>query len=240
MAGMLRIGQGSAFAPDRFAAMPWNRRLCFSRRVFWGNGARKGAHRGDGRWALTADDGWPSYGRMRKPPLPLIPIAAMISIVAASNHLVQFPINDWLTWGAITYPLSFLVTDLTTRLSGPVRARRVVYVGFALAVILSIWLATPRIALASGTAFLAGQLLDIQIFQRLRQGSWWRAPLASSTAGSILDTGLFFTLAFAGTGLPLVTLALGDLAVKLALALLFLAPFRAVLGLALRPSPASP
>ena len=101
----------------------------------------------------------------------------------ASNWLVQFPINDLLTWGAITYPFSFLVTDLTTRLQGPERARRVVWVGFALAVLLSIWLATPRIALASGTAFLAGQLLDIQVFQRLRAGSWWRAPLVSSTAG---------------------------------------------------------
>ena len=92
----------------------------------------------------------------------------MTVIVVASNWLVQFPINDLLTWGAITYPFSFLVTDLTTRLQGPERARRVVWAGFALAVLLSIWLATPRIALASGTAFLAGQLLDIQVFQRLR------------------------------------------------------------------------
>ena len=124
----------------------------------------------------------------------------MTVVVVASNWLVQFPINDLLTWGAITYPFSFLVTDLTTRLQGPERARRVVWVGFALAVLLSIWLATPRIALASGTAFLAGQLLDIQVFQRLRAGSWWRAPLVSSTAGSVVDTALFFSLAFAGTG----------------------------------------
>ena len=160
-------------------------------------------------------------------------ILAMILTVTASNILVQHLINDWLTWGAITYPLSFLITDLTTRLGGPRRARLVVYVGFAVAVLLSIGLATPRIALASGTAFLAGQLFDIFVFQKLRHGSWWRAPLVGSAAGSALDTTLFITLAFAGTGLPVLTLALGDLAVKLAMALLFLAPFRAAIALAL-------
>jgi uncharacterized PurR-regulated membrane protein YhhQ (DUF165 family) len=170
--------------------------------------------------------------------LPILALIAMTAVVTASNWLVQFPINDVLTWGAITYPFSFLITDLTTRLQGPDRARRVVWVGFALAVLLSIWLATPRIALASGAAFLAGQLLDIQLFQRLRAGSWWRAPLVSSTMGSIVDTALFFTLAFAGTGLPWVTLALGDLAVKLLLAVLALAPFRAVLALAVPAGPA--
>jgi uncharacterized PurR-regulated membrane protein YhhQ (DUF165 family) len=170
--------------------------------------------------------------------LPILALIAMTVVVTASNWLVQFPINDVLTWGAITYPFSFLITDLTTRLQGPEQARRVVWVGFALAVLLSIWLATPRIALASGAAFLAGQLLDIQLFQRLRAGSWWRAPLVSSTMGSIVDTALFFTLAFAGTGLPWVTLALGDLAVKLLLAVLALAPFRAVLALALPVGPA--
>jgi queuosine precursor transporter len=157
----------------------------------------------------------------------------MTVIVVASNWLVQFPINDLLTWGAITYPFSFLVTDLTTRLHGPERARRVVWAGFALAVLLSIRLATPRIALASGAAFLAGQLLDIQVFQKLRAGSWWRAPLVSSSVGSVVDTALFFTLAFAGTDVPWITLALGDLGVKLLLAVLALAPFRAVLALAL-------
>ena len=170
--------------------------------------------------------------------MPILALIAMTVVVTASNWLVQFPINDVLTWGAITYPFSFLITDLTTRLQGPEQARRVVWVGFALAVLLSIWLATPRIALASGAAFLAGQLLDIQLFQRLRAGSWWRAPLVSSTMGSIVDTALFFTLAFAGTGLPWVTLALGDLAVKLLLAVLALAPFRAVLALALPVGPA--
>ena len=164
------------------------------------------------------------------------PIAAMTLVVVASNWLVQYPINDVLTWGAITYPFSFLVTDVTTRLQGPDRARRVVWVGFALAVLLSVWLATPRIALASGTAFLAGQLLDIRVFQRLRAGSWWRAPLFSSTMGSAIDTAIFFSLAFAGTDLPWVTLALGDLGVKLLLAVLALAPFRAALALAL-PAP---
>jgi uncharacterized PurR-regulated membrane protein YhhQ (DUF165 family) len=169
--------------------------------------------------------------------LPL-PVGAMVVVVAASNVLVQLPINDWLTWGALTYPVSFLVTDLTTRLQGPVRARRVVLAGFVLAVLLSIWLATPRIALASGTAFLAGQLLDIAVFQRLRAGSWWRAPLVSSALGSTVDTALFFSLAFAGTELPWVTLALGDLAVKLVLAVVALGPFRAMLGLAAAPRPA--
>ncbi len=170
--------------------------------------------------------------------MPILALIAMTVTVTASNWLVQFPINTVLTWGAITYPFSFLITDLTTRLQGPEQARRVVWLGFATAVLLSIWLATPRIALASGTAFLAGQLLDIQLFQRLRSGSWWRAPLVSSTVGSVVDTALFFTLAFAGSGLPWVTLALGDLGVKLLLAVLALAPFRAVLAVALPARPA--
>ncbi|MFZ1427238.1 MAG: VUT family protein [Geminicoccaceae bacterium] len=170
----------------------------------------------------------------------LLPVGAMTLVVVASNWLVQYPINDVLTWGAITYPFSFLITDLTTRLQGPQRARTVVWIGFALAVLLSAWLATPRIALASGTAFLAGQLLDIQVFQRLRAGSWWRAPLVSSTLGSVVDTLLFFSLAFAGTDLPWHTLAAGDLGVKLLLAVLALAPFRAVLALALPVTPRPP
>ena len=109
-----------------------------------------------------------------------------------------------------------------------------------LAVVLSIWLATPRIALASGSAFLCGQLLDITIFQWLRRGSWWRAPLVASLAGSVLDTVLFFSIAFIGTGLPVATLAAGDLMVKLTLAVVFLAPFRAALALALRGPQALP
>ena len=160
-----------------------------------------------------------------------IGIAAMAVVVTSANILVQYPINDWLTWGAFTYPISFLVTDLTNRALGPSAARRVVYVGFALAVILSLLLAPVRIALASGTAFLAAQLLDIYVFDRLRRGSWWRAPLISSTAASALDTALFFALAFAGTAVPWVTLAIGDYGVKLALAAFMLIPFRALMGI---------
>ncbi len=157
-------------------------------------------------------------------------VAAMTVIVVASNILVQYPVNDWLTWGAFTYPVAFLVTDLANRRLGPARARQVVYVGFALAVLCSAALATPRIALASGTAFLVAQLLDIVVFDRLRRGRWWRAPLVSSVLGSTIDTALFFALAFAATGLPWLGWALGDLAVKLAVALAMLIPFRLLMG----------
>jgi queuosine precursor transporter len=158
-----------------------------------------------------------------------IALTTMAVLVAASNYLVQFPINDWLTWGALTYPMAFLVNDLTNRAYGPARARQVVYVGFALAVIMSFYLATPRIALASGTAFLTAQLLDVYIFDRLRHTTWWKAPLVGTVVASFVDTVLFFTLAFAGTGLPLVTLTAGDFAVKVVLALIFLIPFRALM-----------
>ncbi|MGF1592633.1 MAG: VUT family protein [Kiloniellaceae bacterium] len=161
-------------------------------------------------------------------------IAAMVGIVALSNYAVQFPINDWLTWGALTYPVAFLVTDLTNRSLGPKAARVVICVGFALAVVLSVWLATPRIAIASGTAFLAAQLLDVAVFNRLREGAWWRAPLVSSTLGSVVDTVLFFSIAFAATGLPWITWALGDFGVKMAMAALMLLPFRLLMP-ALRP-----
>jgi uncharacterized PurR-regulated membrane protein YhhQ (DUF165 family) len=166
----------------------------------------------------------------------LIAIAAMTAIVALSNVAVQYPINDWLTWGALTYPASFLITDLTNRRYGPARARIVVLLGFACAVALSLWLATPRIALASGTAFLIAQLLDVSVFDRLRRLPWWQAPLASSAAASTVDTALFFALAFAGTGLPWITWGLGDLGVKLAMALLMLVPFRLMLPVT-RPAP---
>lgn len=156
-------------------------------------------------------------------------IAAMAVVVTASNILVQFPINDWLTWAALSYPFAFLVTDLTNRQLGPASARRVVWVGFACAVALSAWLATPRIAGASGTAFLVGQLADVWAFDRLRHLKWWQAPLASSSLGSVLDTALFFSLAFAGTGLPWVTWGVGDLAVKAVFAALLLIPFRLLL-----------
>ncbi|NDY96634.1 queuosine precursor transporter [Wenzhouxiangella limi] len=152
--------------------------------------------------------------------------AAMVAIVASANYLVQFPVNEWLTWGALTYPISYFVTDLTNRWYGSELARRVVYVGFVLAVILSVWLASPRIALASGTAFLVSQLMDVAIFNRLREHSWWRAPLISSVLGSLVDTALFFALAFYGTDLPWVTLASGDYAVKVAIAGMMLGPYR--------------
>ncbi|MFW5834324.1 MAG: VUT family protein [Pseudomonadota bacterium] len=165
-----------------------------------------------------------------------VPVLAMTTVVVASNVLVQYPINDWLTWGAFTYPVAFLVTDLTNRRLGPAAARRVAVVGFVLAVVLSIWLATPRIALASGAAFLTAQLLDVAIFDRLRQAAWWRAPLVSSTVASAWDTAVFFGLAFAFTGLPWVTWAIGDFAAKMIMALLLLLPFRLLMGP--RPAPA--
>ena len=179
-----------------------------------------------------------------------LPVIAMMAVVAASNVLVQHPVEAFglqevLTWGAFTYPLAFLVNDLTNRRFGPAIARQVVYAGFALAVVLSIWLATPRIALASGTAFLFGQLLDIGVFNRLRRMSWWQAPLAGSLLGSAIDTALFFSLAFAGdadmsfpvtyasTGItvPLwMGLAYFDFLVKVACALLALLPYGALMG----------
>lgn len=159
-----------------------------------------------------------------------IGIVAMIGIVTASNVLVQYPLNDWLTWGAFSYPVSFLVTDVTNRALGARRTRLVVYAGFVAAVALSMLLATPRIALASGSAFLASQLLDVLIFDRLRQSAWWRAPFISSVIASALDTAMFFALAFAGTEVPWVTLGLGDYAVKVGLAVLMLLPYWSLRG----------
>jgi len=184
----------------------------------------------------------------------LFGIFAMAVVVTASNVLVQYPFNNWLTWGAFSYPVAFLVTDLSNRYMGVAAARRVVIAGFILAVGMSIWFATTRIAIASGTAFLTAQLLDVSVFDRLRQGTWWRAPLVSSFVGSALDTALFFSLAFApafaalganadwalqtvpllgiGTTAPLwVSLAVGDFGVKVALALIALIPFRITLGM---------
>ncbi len=177
-----------------------------------------------------------------------LPVAAMTLVVVASNILVQFPfqpfgLGDYLTWGAFTYPVSFLVTDLTNRRYGPRLARGVVAAGFVIAVALSVVLATPRIALASGTAYLVGQLLDISVFNRLRREVWWHAPLAGSLIGSALDTALFFTIAFAGVAemsapvslagvaMPLwVSLAICDFGVKVTLALLALVPYGALLN----------
>ena len=161
--------------------------------------------------------------------------AAMVLIVVSSNVLVQYPLSDWLTWGAITYPFSFLVVDLANRYHGPRMARRIVYVGFVVALLLSAGLATPRIAIASGTAFLCAELLDVTVFNRLRRHAWWKPPLVSTLFASVVDTAIFFTLAFAGTDMPWVTLALGDLGVKLAIALFALVPFRVALAL-VRPS----
>ncbi|NQW08350.1 MAG: VUT family protein [Alphaproteobacteria bacterium] len=147
-------------------------------------------------------------------------------VVLVSNIAVGYPINDWLTWGALSYPLAFLVTDLTNRILGVTSARRVVYVGFAVGVALSLYFADLRIAVASGTAFLLAQLLDIWLFDKLRRQVWWKAPLVSSILASALDTAIFFAAAFAFTDLPWVTWAIGDYGAKLAMAALLLLPFR--------------
>ena len=193
----------------------------------------------------------------------LIGVIAIAAVVVASNILVQFFVGDWLTWGAFTYPIAFLVTDLTNRLLGAAQARRVVFVGFVIGIGCSFIgtqimgefgpLVTMRIAIGSGLAFLTAQLLDVAVFDRLRDGAWWRAPLASTLIGSTVDTALFFSIAFsasfafidandpngwaldpvpllgAGPVYPLwVSLAVADFAVKLALALIALVPFRAL------------
>ena len=190
-------------------------------------------------------------------------ILAMAAIVVASNVLVQVLFGQWLTWGAFTYPLAFLVTDVMNRVYGPAAARRVVLAGFATGLVCSFVgtqiegafgpLVTWRIALGSGLAFLTAQLVDVAVFNRLRRGAWWRAPLASSLVGSSLDTAIFFAVAFsaalafvepgndvawanemlpllgAGPVAPLwVSLAMADFAVKLALAIVALVPFRAL------------
>lgn len=163
-----------------------------------------------------------------------LPGLAMVVIIVASNIAVQYPVEvaglaEWLTWGAFTYPVSSLVTDLTNRRFGAERARRVIYLGFAVAVALSAALAGWRIALASGSAFLIAQLLDIAIFDRLRRAAWWRAPFLSSLFAAAVDTALFFSIAFAYTGLPWVSWGAGDFAVKVVMALVMLAPFRALM-----------
>ncbi|PVB61451.1 queuosine precursor transporter [Labrenzia sp. 011] len=198
-----------------------------------------------------------------------IAILAMAIVVVASNYLVQFPVEqvlgginlaDTLTWGAFTYPVAFLVTDLTNRRYGPAAARKVVVAGFVIAVILSVWLATPRIAIASGSAFLVAQLMDVTIFDRLRRTAWWKAPVVSSLFGSVIDTLLFFGIAFSANfafidaffgmengslAFPVpflgiaegpqtllwVSLAAGDFLVKMLVAVALLAPYRVLLGL---------
>lgn len=166
-------------------------------------------------------------------PTPLLtlwrPILAMLMVIVSSNYLVQFPINDWLTWGAFTFPVAFLVTDLTNRAVGNAAARRVAWTGFAIAVVISMMLAPWRIAVASGMAFILGQLLDIVAFNRLRAGSWWKAPLIGSAVASVVDTGVFFFLAFYGSDMNWLMLASGDLSIKWLMAAVLLAPYRMML-----------
>jgi len=159
-------------------------------------------------------------------------------VVVLSNYLVQFPIqylglNEILTYGAFSYPVTFLITDLANRAYGKLVARKVVYVGFTIGVLLTLFVSTNfsdfisiRIAIGSGVAFFIAQNLDVQIFHSLRKKIWYVAPLVSSIIGSITDTFLFFSIAFYATGIPWATLAFGDLAVKLFIALAMLIPFR--------------
>lgn len=159
-----------------------------------------------------------------------MPGAGMAILVAASNFLVQFPVNDWLTVAAFTYPVAFWITDVTNRWAGPKSARKIAQVGLIVGLIISAIIAPVRIAMASGTAFLCAQLLDIFIFDKLRKEAWWKAPFIGSIIASILDTFVFFSLAFAGTGLNWVTLALGDLVAKVIMASILLVPYRMILG----------
>jgi uncharacterized PurR-regulated membrane protein YhhQ (DUF165 family) len=157
------------------------------------------------------------------------PILAMMVVVVASNFLVQYPINAWLTWGAFVYPVAFLVTDLTNRAVGVDAAKRVAWTGFAIAVLVSLLLAPWRIALASGVAFIVSQLADVRVFDRWRVQTWWKAPLIGSLVASVIDTLLFFSLAFAGSGMEWWLLAIGDLGIKWLMAVLLLGPYRALL-----------
>ena len=162
-------------------------------------------------------------------------------VVLSSNYLVQFPIKYYgleeiLTYGAFSYPIAFLITDLANRSYGKKAARKIVYIGFAIGISFTLLFSTNfadlislRIAIGSGTAFLTAQLLDVQIFDKLRKSDWFIAPLTSSLIGSTVDTFLFFSISFYGTEIPWVTLAFGDLAVKILVALTMLVPFRFLL-----------
>ena len=162
-------------------------------------------------------------------------------VVLASNYLVQFPINHYglekiLTYGAFSYPVAFLITDLANRVYGKFPARKIVYVGFALGISFTLLFSTNfadlisiRIAIGSGTAFLVAQLLDVQIFDYLRKKKWFVAPLTSSIVGSAVDTFLFFSISFYATGVSWITLSLGDLTVKIFVALIMLIPFKLLL-----------
>ena len=163
-------------------------------------------------------------------------------VVLSSNYLVQFPIKYYgfeeiLTYGAFSYPVAFLITDLANRSYGKLVARKIVYIGFAIGVSFTLLFSTNfadlisvRIAIGSGTAFLVAQLLDVQIFDQLRKKKWFIAPITSSFIGSTVDTFLFFSISFYATGIPWVTLSFGDLAVKIFVALIMLIPFRLLLG----------
>ena len=162
----------------------------------------------------------------------------MGAVIIVSNYLVQFPINEFnlqniLTYGAFSYPITFLITDLANRRFGKEKARKLVYFGFVFGILLTLFVSTNfedvisiRIAIGSGSAFLIAQLIDIEIFQKLRNFVWFLAPMTSSIFGSIIDTFLFFSISFLGTGIPWVTLAFGDLFVKILMAFLMLVPFR--------------
>ena len=163
---------------------------------------------------------------------------SMAFIVLLSNYLVQFPVNflnlqDVLTYGAFSYPVAFLITDLSNRKYGKDTAKKIVYLGFALGVILTLYFSTNfvdlisiRIAIGSGTAFLVAQLIDVNIFDKLRKRKWFVAPITSSFVGSTIDTFLFFSISFYGTGINWLSLSLGDLIVKLIVAIIMLIPFR--------------
>ncbi len=165
----------------------------------------------------------------------------MGAVVLASNYLVQFPIKHYgleeiLTYGAFSYPIAFLITDLANRSFGKIVARKIVYIGFAIGISFTLLFSTNftdlisiRIAIGSGTAFLVAQLLDVQIFDKLRKKEWFVAPLTSSLIGSTIDTFIFFSISFYGTGIPWITLSLGDLSVKIFVALMMLIPFRLLL-----------
>ena len=166
----------------------------------------------------------------------------MGAVILSSNYLVQFPINyfglgEMLTYGAFTYPIAFLITDLANRTYGKLIARKIVYIGFVIGISFTLFFSTNfsdlislRIAIGSGSAFIIAQLLDVQIFDKLRKEKWFIAPLTSSCIGSVVDTFLFFSISFYGTGVPWVTLSLGDLVVKILVALLMLIPFRLFIG----------
>ena len=174
-------------------------------------------------------------------PLLLLPFLMGV-VVLSSNYLVQFPIKyygfeDILTYGAFSYPIAFLITDLANRSYGKAAAKKIVYFGFTIGILFTFFFSTNfsdlisiRIAIGSGTAFIVAQLLDVQIFDKLRQKKWFVAPLASSFVGSTFDTFIFFSISFYGTGVPWISLSLGDLSVKILVALLMLIPFRLLLG----------